>query len=335
MSKLEIRQVPWSSDGPIRQIRQQVFVEEQQVPAELEWDADDATAIHFLLSLDGQPVGTARLLPDGHIGRVAIVSTCRGQGLGARLMQHVMAYARSQGFTTLLLSAQLQALPFYTRLGFSVSSEEYMEAGIAHREMRWTATDELPPIEFDSPGRFSIHNPDTGPAERYRSALPEQLGQDSDAIELNEDNAVAHLCHLILQSRLGLRIYHADLLLWLCHQRRVIDCLEQRIASESRFQLQVLLEQVPDSFTQGHSLVQLLHRFPSRVAIRQQHAEREADPQAYCLVDQCGLLMLPLPREHAGFVRYNSRDQVKRWQGRFSDCWESAQTPASLRRFNL
>lgn len=336
MTDIRINQVPWEGTEALQSIRHQVFVDEQQVPAELEWDADDATATHFLLYADGEPVGTARLLPDGHIGRVAILPQWRKHGLGERLMLHVMAHAETLGLSPLILSAQLQALPFYQRLGFVVSSDEYMEAGIPHREMRWPATEgALPPIEFTSPGRFDIHNPDVDAPERHLSDLPQQLGSDSNLIELDEANAVEHLCHLILQTRHSLRLYHADLVLWLCHRRAVIDCLEQRIAGEKRFQLQVLLQQVPANFTQGHSLAQLLHRFPSRVSIRQQQAELSADPQAYCLADDTGLLMLPQPQTRKGFIRYHSRDQVKRWQGRFQELWDGAQLPASLRRFQL
>ncbi len=336
MTDIRISQVSWDGTEALKSIRQQVFVDEQQVPAELEWDADDASATHFLLLADDEPAGTARLLADGHIGRVAILPQWRGHGLGERLMLHVMAHAEAQGLSPLILSAQVHALPFYERLGFTVSSDEYMEAGIPHREMRWPATEvDLPPIDFISPGRFDIHNPAVESHSRYQSELPQQLGVDGELVELDETNAVDHLCHLILQTRRNLRLYHAELLLWLCHRSAVIDCLEQRIASESRFQLQVLLHQVPANFTQGHSLAQLLHRFPSRVSIRQQHTELSADPQAYCLADDTGLLMLPQPQTRKGFIRYHSRDQVKRWQGRFQELWDSGQSPPALRRFQL
>ncbi|SDU02796.1 GNAT family N-acetyltransferase [Halopseudomonas salegens] len=336
MTDIRINQVAWDGNEALKSIRHQVFVDEQQVPAELEWDADDAEATHFLLFVDDEPAGTARLLADGHIGRVAILPPWRGQGLGERLMLHIMAHAEAQGLSPLVLSAQVHALPFYAKLGFAISSEEYMEAGIPHREMRWPAAEkELPPIDFTSPGRFEVHNPPVATRARYTSELPQQLGTDSELVELDEDNAGDHLCHLILQTRHSLRVYHADLMLWLCHRQRVIDCLEQRIASEPRFALQVLLDQLPGNFLQGHSLAQLMHRFPSRVSIRQQHPELASDPQAYCLADSTGLMMLPQPQKKQGFIRYYSRDQVKRWQGRFQELWESGHTPSELRRFQL
>lgn len=137
MSDVLIRVVEWRSNDALRDIRHRVFIEEQQVPAELEWDAEDAHATHFLLTLDKQAVGTARLLPDGHIGRVALLSEARGMGLGQQLMRAVMAHAQRQGMKRLVLSAQTHALGFYRQLGFVTYSDVYPEAGIPHQDMRW------------------------------------------------------------------------------------------------------------------------------------------------------------------------------------------------------
>ncbi|ART64084.1 GNAT family N-acetyltransferase [Kushneria marisflavi] len=116
-------------------IRRVVFIDEQGVDESEELDALDPTCIHFLIR-DGQmPCGTARLLPDGHIGRVAIFKTHRGLGLGARLMRHVIEHARTQHFTECALSAQTHATGFYEQLGFVAHGEVYIDAGIPHRAM--------------------------------------------------------------------------------------------------------------------------------------------------------------------------------------------------------
>src|SRR5690606_28043988 len=107
-----IEVVDWHSCDSVRDIRRAVFIDEQRVPADEEWDADDTGAVHFLMSADGQPVGTARLLPDGHIGRVAIMRDWRGHGLGQALMLEVMKHARRVGIDALKLSAQTHALAF-------------------------------------------------------------------------------------------------------------------------------------------------------------------------------------------------------------------------------
>nr|WP_290443924.1 GNAT family N-acetyltransferase [Halomonas sp. Ps84H-12] len=120
---------------PASLIRRIVFIDEQQVPQEEEWDGRDTECLHFLATLNGEPVGTARLLPDGHIGRVAVLSSARGTGIGYQLMEAAIKAAREAGHSHAALSAQLHALAFYERLGFVAHGDVFMDAGIPHREM--------------------------------------------------------------------------------------------------------------------------------------------------------------------------------------------------------
>ena len=121
-----------------RPLRELVFITEQGITREEEWDGLDRRALHFVLFADNQAVGTARLLPDGHVGRVAIHPEWRGKGLGQDLLRQVLLEARHQGHTHLMLSAQLHALSFYEQLGFTAQGEPYTEAGIPHRDMSCT-----------------------------------------------------------------------------------------------------------------------------------------------------------------------------------------------------
>lgn len=142
MNSVEIRVADWGSTEALRHIRQVVFIDEQQVPPDLEWDAEDAHATHFLLTVDERQMGTARLLSDGRIGRigrVALLPQARGKGLGRQLMLAVMQQAQQQGMTRLTLSAQTHALDFYRQLGFVPCSEVYLDAGIPHQSMNWDA----------------------------------------------------------------------------------------------------------------------------------------------------------------------------------------------------
>lgn len=136
MNKISVRLADWHQDNAdIRRIREAVFVAEQQVPPELEWDADDQNAVHFLALEGDYPIGTARLLPDGTIGRVSVLKDWRGLKVGDALMLAVIAEAQSRNLVPQRLSAQVHATPFYERLGFRVISEEFLEAGIPHVDM--------------------------------------------------------------------------------------------------------------------------------------------------------------------------------------------------------
>jgi predicted GNAT family N-acyltransferase len=120
-----------------RGIRELVFVREQGVPLALEMDDQDAYCDHALAyAEDGLAVGTGRLLPDGHIGRMAVVKEWRGQGVGALLLQALMEQARQRRHARVRLNAQAYAAGFYRRYGFEVSGSEFMEAGIPHVPMQ-------------------------------------------------------------------------------------------------------------------------------------------------------------------------------------------------------
>jgi len=118
-------------------VRRDVFVREQAVPEELEWDGLDGDCRHVMATdVCGIPIGTGRLLPDGHIGRMAVVKAWRGKGVGRALLAKLVDLARQRGDRAVALHAQTHAIGFYRRAGFEVSSDEFTEAGIPHVEMR-------------------------------------------------------------------------------------------------------------------------------------------------------------------------------------------------------
>lgn len=136
MSERHVTSGDWETLGSTcSTIRKVVFIEEQNVPQAEEWDGRDPQCLHFLLHVDDRAMGTARLLPDGHIGRVAILEEARGQGLGLQLMDAVMAEARRLGHSAVHLDAQTYAIPFYERLGFVAHGDEFLDANILHYHM--------------------------------------------------------------------------------------------------------------------------------------------------------------------------------------------------------
>ncbi|MFB4425174.1 GNAT family N-acetyltransferase [Streptomyces sp. QL37] len=132
------------------QVRKEVFVGEQQVPEEIEYDAHDATAVHVIaVAADGSALGTGRLLHGedaadrtggdpavGSLGRLAVTREARGSGVGAALVRAIEEQARTLGLTAVDLHAQTHALGFYERLGYTAYGPEFPDAGIPHRAMR-------------------------------------------------------------------------------------------------------------------------------------------------------------------------------------------------------
>ena len=136
MARIEI--LDWekaqSDAGPLRFA---IFVNEQNVPPGIELDDKDAECIHAVAyDESGKPIGTGRLLPDGHIGRMAVVKDWRRRGVGAEILQALMAEAKKRGHAEVVLAAQLKAAEFYRNAGFIAEGKVFQEAGILHQLMR-------------------------------------------------------------------------------------------------------------------------------------------------------------------------------------------------------
>jgi|TARA_B110000196_G_C21068390_1_gene626148 predicted GNAT family N-acyltransferase len=140
--KFDIREAGWETDGDVLQdIRRRVFIIEQHVPKDEEWDGQDEKGWHFIATeKDDVPIGTARLLPSGQIGRMAVLEEYRRHGVGRALLEQAIEKARHLGMQDLFLHVQLHALHFYEAVGFSLEGEEFIEAGIAHRKMTLVLT---------------------------------------------------------------------------------------------------------------------------------------------------------------------------------------------------
>jgi predicted GNAT family N-acyltransferase len=131
-----IRAVTPQHLAQVRAIRQQVFIDEQGIPAELEWDGRDGTCLHVLACApDDTPVGTGRLDRDGRIGRLAVLAPWRGRGIGTALLSELLAVAREHGHRRVHLHAQQSAQSLYRRAGFRELGEPFLEAGIRHVAM--------------------------------------------------------------------------------------------------------------------------------------------------------------------------------------------------------
>lgn len=133
---VEIRIGPWTTLAPlVTPVRFQVFVDEQGVPSDMELDEFDEQSCHAAAVLEGRVIGAGRLLPDGHIGRMAVLAEWRGRGIGQALLLALMAEAERRGMQRLALSAQTHAVGFYARFGFVPLGAEYEEAGLPHQAM--------------------------------------------------------------------------------------------------------------------------------------------------------------------------------------------------------
>lgn len=127
----------WASHQPqLRAVRTPVFIEEQAVTPEFEWDDIDATAVHLLAMLNGEPIACLRVIDYKKIGRMAVLKDYRGCGLGAALLLEAVAICKKQGSKSVYLSAQTHAIEFYRKAGFRQTSDEYCDVDIPHVDMQ-------------------------------------------------------------------------------------------------------------------------------------------------------------------------------------------------------
>ncbi len=137
LSRVTIQQVTWQvAEIELRAVRAPVFIEEQFVTPEFEWDDIDASAVHLLATYENQPIACLRIIHYQKIGRMAVIKQWRGIGLGAALLQKAISICKEHGSKSIYLSAQTHAINFYQKAGFTQISEEYCDVDIPHVDMR-------------------------------------------------------------------------------------------------------------------------------------------------------------------------------------------------------
>ena len=137
LTNVKITQVSWrEAENYLREVRQMVFVEEQAIAPDFEWDELDASALHILALFDNQPIACLRIIDYHKIGRMAVLKEWRGMGLGTALLLEAVAVCKKYGSKSIHLSAQTHAIEFYRKAGFKVTSNEYCDVHIPHVDMQ-------------------------------------------------------------------------------------------------------------------------------------------------------------------------------------------------------
>lgn len=295
----------------LRAVREPVFIVEQQVPEELEWDDADPLSVHVLArDADGTPIGTARLTPDHRIGRMAVLQAWRGRGVGAAMLNALIQRARELGYPELELHAQTHALGFYERHGFNAFGEEFDEAGIAHRRMRRRL-------------------------EQQHAGAAGNTATDAERALLNLDNqpdVLATTLQLIQRARRGLCLYTRDLDPVVLDQAETGDALRRFATTARGAQVRVMAHDLRRAVAEGHVLIGLVQRLPSLFAIRV--VEEEPDVQyasAFVLNDQGGYLFRPLATRFEASACLHDPARQRQLQSYFDEVWERARPATELR----
>lgn len=196
---------------------------------------------------------------------------------------------------------------------------------------------ELPAIDFHSPGRFAVHNPQADLPEplAWRAATFE-LGQDTELQRFSEPNEVRqHALAMLQQATRSLCIYSTDLEPWLYHHSSVQQACTRLLLAHPRNRLRILIGDPTRAIKEGHRLLQLARRLTSNVHIRKLNPDYPEQSGAYLIADDCGLLQRPKADQYADYALYHDPARVRIRQAEFDKAWEHGLADANLRSFLL
>lgn len=290
LPELELRTADWNTYRDIlRALREQVFIVEQQVPREIEWDGRDEDALHILGTLDGAPIACGRLLPGGKIGRMAVLAAQRGRGYGAAVLQALVDAAREQGLTEVYLHAQQYAAEFYRRAGFEPEGEPFAEAGIAHIAMRQQLQPRLGKVYTNG-----IEYPH--PFAAWAAALTADASRE--------------IC--ILSPDLDRRAFD---------DRDLTDALSALARRSRQSRVRILVSDYRPMVQRGHRLLALARRLPSSIVLQQLDEHPDWQGETLVIKDRSGVLCKPAEADKAAFCEPDSRARTERYLELFEELW--------------
>jgi predicted GNAT family N-acyltransferase len=324
---MDVHVIPadWASDREVLQaIRGEVFIEEQGVPREIEWDGEDDHAHHFLaINEAGQRIGCARLLPDGRIGRMAVLALCRGQGIGRQLLDAAVEKAKELGFSRVTLHAQSAVVEFYRKAGFLPEGGEFLEAGIVHQAMALTL-----PIPFEAP--------EDVPSVSIRPADPPAETAEAEFQQFDgELESIRGLVAFLAAPSRTIRLYSQELDHALFDRADVTEALSAFVRHGPPARLQVLIHSSHAIVSRGHQLLELARRLDSKIEIRKVPDELATDRSSFVLADERGYFLMPDHREYQSMANAYDPVQTERLAERFDYLWDRSESDPDLRVLRL
>ncbi|MDQ3057598.1 MAG: GNAT family N-acetyltransferase [Pseudomonadota bacterium] len=283
----------------LRAVRETVFVQEQNVPVEEEWDALDPQCVHVIArAADGTPIGTGRLTPERKIGRMAVLREWRNKGVGDALLLALISQAQERGWREVALNSQVDAQRFYARHGFIPAGERFMEAGIDHQPMR-------------------------------------RKLEGASAIE-HRDAAVAIVTAIVTQARRGLCIYSRELDPGLFDAPDIVDAL-RRFGTDGRGnEVRIVLQDAAVPQRALAPLIAIAQRLPSVFAFREviDPVDR-AYASAFVVNDDGGYYFRTLGHRFDGESALDAPGRARQLREGFDRVWERSRPVTEYRALGI
>ncbi|MEH6617115.1 MAG: GNAT family N-acetyltransferase [Porticoccus sp.] len=315
---IEVERTSWEvSSDVLTDIRHKVFVEEQKVRLDEEIDEYDPQAVHWLAyGPNDKAMATGRMLPGGHIGRMAVLKEYRERGVGSSLMRKIIRYAIREGLEQVFLYAQIKAVPFYEGFGFIAQDDPFMDAGIPHKTM-------VLKLHLYTDNSHQLPLSKITDDERERVSLE---GADNF-----RDQAVM----LVDRAQREIRIFSASLEPEIYSNSQFCDAVYAFATSHPLARVRVLVKNIPHLIQQTNKLQELCNRLPSRLQMRRFQSREECLHTEFLLVDKAGILYKQEPDRFVGYVVAHAPLEAIELVQEFDNLWEQGELDPELRRLHI
>lgn len=297
----------WQShQQALMSIRSVVFIEEQNVPVELEIDEYDPKCIHILALDEQKPIATARLLKDGHIGRMCVLKEYRLQGIATQMLKRFIQTAEQKHIKTLTLHAQISAIPFYQKSGFGICSDIFLDAGIEHKTMQL----ELTPTALDN-SKFTI-----------------ELDGKAQCRET--------VARLISQATKNVAIFTQTLEYSLYHQSVICDALKTLVLKNKKARVRIICKESRAATQHGHCFIDLAQKLSSFIEIRKPNTkEINQFQQSWLIIDDIAYCHIKNLERFKGSASNNEKRITKESLDFFNHAWDNSEIDQNTRRLSL
>ncbi len=300
----------------LQYVRNLVFVVEQQIPVELEFDELDRHC-HLFIARDAQcrPIGTARLSPEGKLGRMAVLSEWRGQRVGQSLLRAVIEKARNLDLPKITAHAQLSALGFYEKAGFTKEGDIFSEVGIPHQAVQML----LQPIEKV-----------VRPTPKTRAVTVEAVRMET------MEATLAATLQLINTARRRLYIYSRDLELPLYGHKEIVEALKQFALRSHNGGVQLIIQEPANLQNQLHPVIDLAQKLSSHFLIRAPIENEDLQYlSAYIANDSDAYLFRLVGNRYEGVWSPNLPARNRQLREEFERVWERSRPCNEFRTLSL
>jgi len=308
VSKLQfearIERVSWSASSVIcSAIRKRVFVDEQGIPESVELDNLDETASHYLAIVEKKPVATARLLADGRVGRIAVLSAYRNASIGSQLLEFIKHDAQKQGLPKLYLHSQADSINFYVRRGFTAMGETFEEAGKLHQAMELM----LDYRQFDD-HIISAHYPE--PAAQL----------------------ILNLCE---RAERRVKVFSDTLDHALFDNKELAECLSCLARGKRESLVQLLITDSKPIQIKGHRLLDLARKLPSSVQLHTTRVPEALSGKLLVIADHYGVAYMHNANHPKLRFEPDDRPLCTRMNDAFERVWQRSERDPNLRILDI